>query len=92
MYHHQQNKRYPQKMKGVYLPISKVHSILDIANLLAHYNIAMSNLLPEMGMILILNHLIFSDLDFDFKSSEIAMNFILKRIQKQNHFMTSYYN
>ena len=29
--------------------------------------------------------------DFDFKSSEISMIFILKRIQNQNHFMTSYY-
>ena len=42
----------------------------------------------EMGTILILNHLIFSD--FDFKSSEIPMILILKRIQ--NHFMMSYYN
>ena len=30
--------------------------------------------------------------DFDFKSSEISMILILKRIQNQNHFMTSYYN
>ena len=43
-----------------------------------------------MGTILILNHLIFSDFDFDFKSSKISMILILKRIQ--NHFMTSYYN
>ena len=41
-------------------------------------------------LILILNHLIFSD--FDFKSSEISMILILKHIQNQNHFMTSYYN
>ena len=41
--------------------------------------------------IMILNHLIFSDLDFDFKSSEISMILILKRIQNQNHSMTSYY-
>ena len=40
--------------------------------------------------IMILNNLIFSD--FDFKSSEISMILILKRIQNQNHFMTSYYN
>ena len=33
MYHHHQNKWYP---KGVYLPISKLHSILAVANLLAH--------------------------------------------------------
>ena len=46
----------------------------------------------EMSTILILNQLIFSDLDFDFKSSEISMILILKRIQNQNHFMTSYYN
>ena len=45
-----------------------------------------------MSMILILNHLIFSDFDFDFKSSKISMILILKRIQNQNHFMTSYYN
>ena len=43
-------------------------------------------------LILILNHLIFSDLDFDFKSSEISMILILKHIQNQNHFMTSYCN
>ena len=35
MYHRQQNKHYP---KGVYLPISKLLSILAIANLLAHNN------------------------------------------------------
>ena len=46
--------------------------------------------LAEMGTILILNHLIFSD--FDFKSSEISMILILKSIQNQNHFMISYYN
>ena len=39
-------------------------------------------------MILIFNHLIFSDFYFDFKSSEISMILILKRIQNQNHFMT----
>ena len=33
MYHQQQIKWYP---KGVYLPISKLHSILAFANLLAH--------------------------------------------------------
>ena len=43
-----------------------------------------------MGMIMILNHLIFSD--FDFKSPEISMILILKRIQNQNHFMIFYYN
>ena len=37
MYHRQQNKCYP---KGVYLPISKVLSILAVANLLAHNNIS----------------------------------------------------
>ena len=41
-------------------------------------------------MILILNHHIFND--FDFKSSEISMILILKRIQNLNHFMRSYYN
>ena len=35
MYHRQQNKCYP---KVVYLPISKLHSILVIVNLLAHNN------------------------------------------------------
>ena len=35
-YHQQQNKWYP---KGVYLPISKLHFISDVANLLAHNNI-----------------------------------------------------
>ena len=39
---------------------------------------------------LILNHLIFSD--FDFNSSEISMILILKHIQNQNKFMISYYN
>ena len=38
IYHHQQNKCYPSK--GVYLPISKLHSILAVANLLAHNNIS----------------------------------------------------
>ena len=33
MYHQQQIKWYP---KGVYLPITKLHSILAFANLLAH--------------------------------------------------------
>ena len=33
----QQNKCYP---KGVYLPISKLDSILAVANLLAHNNIS----------------------------------------------------
>ena len=37
MYHRQQNKCYP---KGVYLPISKLHSILAVAILLAHNNIS----------------------------------------------------
>ena len=36
-YHHQQNKWYP---KGVHLPISKLHSTLALANLLAHYKIS----------------------------------------------------
>ena len=35
MYHQQQNKWYTQ---GVYLPISKLHLILAVANLLAHNN------------------------------------------------------
>ena len=35
MYHRQQNKCYP---KAVYLPISKLHSITAVANLLAHNN------------------------------------------------------
>ena len=35
MYHRQQNKWYP---KCVYMPISKLHSILAVANLLAHNN------------------------------------------------------
>ena len=35
MYHRQQNKWYP---KGDYLPISKLHSILVVVNLLAHTN------------------------------------------------------
>ena len=48
------------------------------------------NCTSNHDLILILNHLIFSD--FDFKSSEIPMILILKRIQNQNHFMTSYYN
>ena len=43
-------------------------------------------------MILILNNLIFSDFEFDFKSSEISMILISKHIQNQNHFMISYYN
>ena len=30
--------------------------------------------------------------DFDFKSSEISMILILKRIKTQNNFMISYYN
>ena len=41
MYHRQQNKCYPppqKKKKSVYLPISKVHTILAVANLLAHNN------------------------------------------------------
>ena len=45
-----------------------------------------------MGTILILNNLIFSDFDFYFESSEISMILILKLIQNQNHFMTSYYS
>ena len=44
----------------------------------------------EMGTILILKSK--SWFDFDFKSSEISIILILKRIQNQNHFMTSYYN
>ena len=35
MYNDQQNKCY---LKGVYLPFSKLHSILAVANLLAHNN------------------------------------------------------
>ena len=35
VYHRQQNICYP---KGVYLPISKLHSILAVANSLAHNN------------------------------------------------------
>ena len=38
MYHEQQNKCYPPP-KGFYLPISKLHTILAVANLLAHNNI-----------------------------------------------------
>ena len=37
LYHQQQNKCYP---KGVYLPISKLHSILAVANFFAHYNLS----------------------------------------------------
>ena len=37
MYHRQQNKWYP---KSVHLPISKLHSILVVVNLLAHNNIS----------------------------------------------------
>ena len=37
VYHQQQNKWYP--LKGFYLPMSKLHSILAVANLLAHINI-----------------------------------------------------
>ena len=37
MYHRQRNKCYP---KRVYLPFSKLHSILAVANLLAHNNIS----------------------------------------------------
>ena len=41
LYHQQQNKCYP---KGVYLPISKLLSILVVAkNLLAHNNTTVSN-------------------------------------------------
>ena len=36
MDHRQQNKWYPQRC--LYLPISKLHSILAVANLLAHNN------------------------------------------------------
>ena len=36
MYHFQQNKIINIIPKGVYLPISKLHSILAVANLLAH--------------------------------------------------------
>ena len=36
MYHQQQKYGTP---KGVYLPISKIHSILAVANLLAHSNL-----------------------------------------------------
>ena len=36
-YHRQQNKWYP---KRVFLPISKLHSILAIANLLAHNDVS----------------------------------------------------
>ena len=42
MYHHQQNKLYS---KAVYLPITKLHSILAIAYLFAHNNIIKLNLL-----------------------------------------------
>ena len=42
----------------------------------------------DMGTILILK----SKSWFDFKSSEISMILILKRIQNQNHFMTFYCN
>ena len=34
MYHHQQNKWYP---KGVYSPISKLHSILAVANFTIYF-------------------------------------------------------
>ena len=37
MYHRQQNKGYPPK--SVYISIWKLHSILAVANLLAHNNI-----------------------------------------------------
>ena len=36
MYYHQQNKCYP---KGIYVPISKLHSILAKTNLLVHNKI-----------------------------------------------------
>ena len=38
MYSQQQNKWYP---KGVYLSISKLHSILAVGNLLAHNNLCL---------------------------------------------------
>ena len=40
LHHRQQNKCYPPLPKGVYLPISKLHSILAVANLVAHNNIS----------------------------------------------------
>ena len=43
-YHEQQNKWYLPS-KGVYLPISKLHSIFAVANLLAHADIANHKLL-----------------------------------------------
>ena len=39
LYHQQQNKWYTQ---SVYLPISKLHSNLAIANLIVHNNITIS--------------------------------------------------
>ena len=39
MYHQQQNKWYP---KCVYLPIAKLHFILEVPDLLAHNNITIS--------------------------------------------------
>ena len=39
VYHQQQKNDTP---KGVYLPISKLHCILAVANLLAHNNIKIS--------------------------------------------------
>ena len=42
MYHQQQNKWYATT-KVVYFAISKLHSILVVANLVAHNNITMNN-------------------------------------------------
>ena len=51
MYNHQQNKCHP---KGVYLPISMLHSISAIANLLAHFGatviLEVANLLAHNSM------------------------------------------
>ena len=42
MYHQQQNKWNHQRYLTIYLPISKLHSILALPNLLAHNNITIS--------------------------------------------------
>ena len=64
----------------------------DFKNQNHDFKIKIMILKSNHDLIFILNHLIFSDFDFDFKSSEISMILILKRIKNQNHFMISYYN
>ena len=76
MYHRQPNINVTSK--SVYLPFSKIHMILDVANLLAHNNI---NQICYSGQILVQSAVL--DSNFSDNLTPLGVTFILLAIRLQ---------